>query len=162
MSSLGERIAYYRKKEGLTQEVLAEKCSVSAQAVSKWENGLSAPDISLLPQLAELFGISCDELLGVQKKEVTAVVPGLMDMTKLMFKLRVKSVNGDVVNINLPLSIAEVFIKSGSLKSAGGGESDMLGKIDFAQLFAAVQMGAIGKLLEVYSADGDVVEGWVE
>lgn len=63
-STLGERIKYYRKRLGLTQEQLAERMGVSAQAVSKWENGLSCPDISILPNLADVFGISMDELLG--------------------------------------------------------------------------------------------------
>ena len=48
----------------MTQEQLAERMGVSAQAVSKWENNLSCPDISVLPELAEVFGISVDELLG--------------------------------------------------------------------------------------------------
>ena len=69
MKTLGERIAYYRKRRGLTQEQLAEQCSVTPQAVSKWENDLSAPDISLLVPLAELFGISADELLGKEKAQ---------------------------------------------------------------------------------------------
>ena len=43
MNILGQRIAYYRKKAGLTREELAEKCSVPPQAVSKWENDISAP-----------------------------------------------------------------------------------------------------------------------
>ena len=68
MQTLGERITYYRKKNGMTQEQLAEKCSVTPQAVSKWENDLTAPDISLFPRLAELFSVSTDELLGVRKK----------------------------------------------------------------------------------------------
>lgn len=62
--TLGERIKYHRKRLGLTQEQLAERMGVSAQAVSKWENNLSCPDISILPELAEVFGISLDALLG--------------------------------------------------------------------------------------------------
>lgn len=62
--SLGERIKYHRKRLGLTQEQLAERMRVSAQAVSKWENNLSCPDISVLPELADVFGISLDELMG--------------------------------------------------------------------------------------------------
>ena len=68
MNTLGQRIAYFRKQKGLTQEALAELCSVSAQAVSKWENDLTAPDISLLPRLAEIFSVTVDELLGAKKE----------------------------------------------------------------------------------------------
>ena len=62
--TLGKRIAYHRKRLGMTQEQLAQRVGVSAQAVSKWENNLSCPDITILPELASIFGISVDELLG--------------------------------------------------------------------------------------------------
>lgn len=62
--TIGDRIKFHRKRLGMTQEQLAERMGVSAQAVSKWENNLSCPDISVLPELAEIFGITVDELLG--------------------------------------------------------------------------------------------------
>ena len=64
--TLGKRIVEHRKRLGLTQDALAEKLSITAQAVSKWENDLSCPDISMLPKLAAIFGISTDELLGLE------------------------------------------------------------------------------------------------
>lgn len=66
--TLGKRIAEHRKRLGLTQDALAEKLGITAQAVSKWENDLSCPDITMLPKLAEIFGISADELLGMEQK----------------------------------------------------------------------------------------------
>lgn len=68
--TLGKRIAQHRKRLGLTQDALAEKLGITAQAVSKWENDLSCPDITMLPRLAEIFGISTDELLGMEAKGV--------------------------------------------------------------------------------------------
>lgn len=68
--TLGKRIVSHRKRLGLTQDALAERMGVTAQAVSKWENDQSSPDIGALPKLAEIFGISTDELLGVERKEV--------------------------------------------------------------------------------------------
>ena len=62
--TLGKRIMQHRKNLGLTQDQLAEKLGVTAQAVSKWENDQSCPDISMLPKLAELFGTTTDALLG--------------------------------------------------------------------------------------------------
>ena len=62
--TLGKRIASNRKRMKLTQDQLAEQLGVTAQAVSKWENDQSCPDITMLPRLAEIFGISTDELLG--------------------------------------------------------------------------------------------------
>ena len=62
--SLGEAIRYHRTRCKMTQEFVAESLGVSRQAVSKWENNLSCPDITILPELASIFGISVDELLG--------------------------------------------------------------------------------------------------
>lgn len=61
---LGNIISAQRKKLGLTQEQLAQKLDVTNQAVSKWETDQSCPDVTMLPKLAELFGISMDELFG--------------------------------------------------------------------------------------------------
>lgn len=65
-TTLGKRISAHRKRLGLTQDQLAERVGVSAQAVSKWENDLSCPDISILPKLASIFGTTTDELLGAE------------------------------------------------------------------------------------------------
>ncbi len=166
MNTLGERIAYYRKSCGMTQEQLAEKCSVTAQAVSKWENDLTAPDISLLPKLAELFHVTTDELLGVQKTETVAIDPELVDLTKMLLKIRVVSKGGDKVNVNLPLSIAQALLENGKLRDIlsekNDGKLDFLKEIDLAQIVSLVRMGAMGKLVEVRSANGDTVEVWVE
>ena len=64
--TLGKRIVQHRKALGLTQDQLAEKLGVTAQAVSKWENDQSCPDITMLPKLAAIFGITTDALLGSQ------------------------------------------------------------------------------------------------
>lgn len=68
--TLGKRIAGHRKRLGLTQDALAERLGITAQAVSKWENDQSCPDITMLPRLAEVFDCTTDELLGLPKKEV--------------------------------------------------------------------------------------------
>ena len=68
--TLGKRIMENRKKLGLTQDQLAEKLGVTAQAVSKWENDQSCPDITMLPKLAEIFGTTTDTLLGWQAQPV--------------------------------------------------------------------------------------------
>ena len=62
--TMGKRISDLRKNKGMTQEQLAQLVGVTPQAVSKWENDLSCPDISILPQLAEALGVTTDELLG--------------------------------------------------------------------------------------------------
>ncbi|MBR4279032.1 MAG: helix-turn-helix transcriptional regulator [Clostridia bacterium] len=59
---IGENIKALRIEAGLTQRALAHKLCVSMQAVSKWEIGTSYPDITLLPQIANLFSVTVDRL----------------------------------------------------------------------------------------------------
>lgn len=61
---IGERIRILRKRRGLTQSALASSVGVTDKAVSKWERGLSSPDISLLAGVSRALGVSVDELLG--------------------------------------------------------------------------------------------------
>lgn len=61
---LHEQITFLRKQRGITQEALARSLGVTNQAVSKWESGQCCPDIQLLPELAQFFGVSIDSLLG--------------------------------------------------------------------------------------------------
>lgn len=67
---IGEFICKLRKEKGLTQASLAEKLSISNRTVSKWENGDGMPDVTLLPDLARELGITVDELLSAEKKEL--------------------------------------------------------------------------------------------
>lgn len=64
---INENLKKLRKEKGLTQEQLAARLNVSFQAVSKWECGESYPDIVMLPSIAQIFGVSVDELLGMEK-----------------------------------------------------------------------------------------------
>ena len=65
--TLGTMIAELRKQRGMTQLELAEKMGVTDKAVSKWERDLSCPDINSIPNLAEIFGVSVEELMQVKK-----------------------------------------------------------------------------------------------
>ncbi len=64
--TFGEMLAALRKEKGMTQLDLAEKMGVTDKAVSKWERDLSFPDINSIPKLAEIFGLSVDELMQVK------------------------------------------------------------------------------------------------
>ena len=67
---IDKKIIYCRKKEGLSQEALAEKLGVSRQAISKWETGEATPEISKLILIAKTFGVSTDWLLSEDDPEV--------------------------------------------------------------------------------------------
>ena len=65
--NLAKQLKTLRTKKGITQEKLAEYLGVSYQAISKWENSITTPDISLLPDIAGYFGITVDQLLQVEQ-----------------------------------------------------------------------------------------------
>ena len=66
--TLGNMIAELRKQQGMTQLELAEKMGVTDKAVSKWERDLSCPDINSLPNLAQILGVSVEELMQTKKE----------------------------------------------------------------------------------------------
>ena len=114
-NTLGSRIGECRKKKGITQDQLSEHIGVSSQAVSKWENDLSCPDITLLPQLADYFNITIDELLRGEKSQVVQVVSeeDRKDFNKKLLKVYVNSEQGDIVKVNLPLGLVKVAAEIG-------------------------------------------------
>ena len=160
--SLGKRLADLRREKNWTQDVVAEQLDVSPQAVSKWENDISCPDILLLPRIADLFCITLDELFG-RKEAETRLVPEeeRLPADKLLLKIRVNSSRGDKVNVNLPIPLVKAALELGmKLPQVSG--NDALQNIDFNQILLMVDNGLIGKLVEVESADGDTVSILVE
>ncbi len=77
---LGKKIRQLRFKAGLTQEQLAEKIGIGPQSVSKWENAVAMPDITLLPQLAEIFGVSIDDLFDLTTEQRLNRIENRMDV----------------------------------------------------------------------------------
>ncbi len=73
--TLSEKLYNLRRKQGLSQEALAEKLNCSRQVISKWENGTTTPDAEMLQQYSELFGVSIDYLVKEDIKEPTSVQP---------------------------------------------------------------------------------------
>lgn len=64
---IGEKIKQLRRERGFTQEEMAAHLGISYQAISKWERGDGCPDITMLPALARYFGVSLDELMGMEE-----------------------------------------------------------------------------------------------
>ena len=77
---LGKKIRQLRFKAGLTQEQLAEHVGVSPQSVSKWENAVAMPDITALPLLAEVFGVSIDDLFDLTAEQRLNRIENRMDV----------------------------------------------------------------------------------
>ncbi|GAB6926213.1 hypothetical protein JCM10914A_01960 [Paenibacillus sp. JCM 10914] len=87
-----QNISLHRKRLGMTQEQLANRLGVTYQAVSKWENGQSCPDLMLMPGLADLFGITIDEIFGRSGNQVD-LRSGLV--LELLFDGDVRDRNGE-------------------------------------------------------------------
>ena len=138
--TLGSRIAELRRKKNMTQEELAAELGVTPQAVSKWENDLSCPDITLLPK--------------EERKPIKDMI----------LRVVVNSKAGDKVRVNLPMTLVEVGLQMGMQmpQVTGGSAAEAMKSIDIEQIFKLVEQGVIGKLVEVESADGDTVEVFVE
>lgn len=74
MESIGRRIAELRKKANMTQMELADNMGITFQSISNWERGNTMPDISKLPEIAELFDVTIDELLGKESKLIKNII----------------------------------------------------------------------------------------
>ncbi len=162
--TIGKRIAQLRKEKGLTQDELSQMMEVSAQAVSKWENDQTCPDIASLPKLAKILGVTVDELLS-GKEENAPVVRVLepearKELKDMMLRIVVDETYGDHVKVNIPMALVQVALEMGMELPQLSGNS-ALKNLDLAQLVNMVRQGAIGNLLEVES-DNEVVRIFVE
>lgn len=163
--TIGNRIAKFRKAKGMTQEELASQLGVSSQAVSKWENDASCPDISLLPQLCKVLGVTTDQLLTGKNDEVKMLpAEERKSIDQLTLRVKVNSIRGDKVRVNLPMSLVKVALELGVdiTPNIHGGNMEALSNLDLNKIVELVERGAIGKLVEVESAEGDTVEVVVE
>ncbi|MBQ6841141.1 MAG: helix-turn-helix transcriptional regulator [Bacilli bacterium] len=110
---IGKFIAEYRKKNNMTQEILAEKLGVSKNAVSKWERGLCLMDMSLLKPLSEILGVSINDILAgekidniLYKERAEENLVNVIDESKRISKKRKKI----IIALSIPLIAFVVYI----------------------------------------------------
>lgn len=163
--TIGKRITKFRKAKAMTQEDLAGKLGVSSQAVSKWENDASCPDIGLIPQLCKELGITADELLTGKSDEVK-LVPATerKSLDELVFRVKVDSPDGDRVRVNLPMTLVKIALEVGAdiIPSVSGEAGNTLKNLDMHKIVDLVERGLVGKLVEVESSNGETVEVVIE
>ena len=161
-NTIGKRIAALRREKGLKQEELARTLDVSSQAVSKWENDQSCPDICLLPKLAKLLGVTVDTLLTGEEKPAAVLKPAAerKDLADMMLRIVEDSADGEKVRVNIPMMLVQVAIDTGMNMSTVSGSGAMK-NVDWAQILSLVQSGVMGNLVEI--EDGkDIVRIFVE
>lgn len=156
-ATLGARIAELRKKKGYTQEEFSDMLGVSPQAVSKWENDLSYPDIMLIPQIASIFDITTDELLtgkALEKEEVkeTVRIQPSADISKLKLRIQVLHPSKKPVNISLPLLLVKKVARIGNGISGIVGSAALSGD-QMEQILSLVDNGIQGEILNIVAED---------
>ncbi len=188
--TFGEKLNYLRKKAVLTQDEVAKQLGISPQAVSKWENDLSCPDIMLLPEIARLYGITVDALLeqGIsedaapptaapkpsepyaepkKKEKESGAARKRADIQSGISYLKVKVItqNGDNVNVRLPVSLLGSF--KGMMKNLNIAGNGVRGSIDLSafdidEIISIVESGAMGDIAHIVTQNGDIIDVFVE
>lgn len=178
--TLGTQIGIYRKKQNITQEVLAQKLGVTNQAVSKWESDQCCPDVMLLPKIADVFGVSIDALFGHStpetEKRTTYQLPwaddGTLRAVIFVGRCLVEShpgaekitieYDGDVSNLDSAFSVScgdvEGNINAGSGVSCGDVDGNVIagGNVNCGDIAGNLKAGGNVKCGDV---DGDVNAG---
>ena len=118
----------------------------------------------MLLEIAQMFDTTVDFLLGKENVAETLLIPEekRKDPNLMLLKIRVSTQDGDKVKVNIPLAIAKILIASDNSNFTFGDKSISLKDIDFEQLLSMIDQGVIGKLVELETAEGDIVEIYVE
>lgn len=151
MKTIGENIAYFRKKNKLTQEELAEKLSVTSQAVSKWECDSSYPDITGMQALAKTLGVTVDELINGEQQ-----LPEVSEAPKEKIDRRIVLINVEAtdttVTTRLPVSFVKKSIENGMFKKIVGEEAfENMGALE-----DMIDSGLTGTFVEVDNPEAQV------
>ena len=133
---IGSNIAALRKEKGITQEELANALGVSAQAVSKWENNSSCPDVSLLTVIADYFGVTVDALLRSGAEEITRADSPSTDNNvaaahggKRNVRIKVTQPNGKETNVKVPFGVVKMGLGVGNVFGLQRDVADKIGAL---------------------------------
>ena len=168
--SLGQRIAHLRKAQGFTQEALSEMIGVTPQAVSKWENSQSCPDIMTLPHLAKLLNVTIDALLTGEEPAAAPSGQPVRPLEELIVRIMINEQDGNRFNVNLPFVVFKLGARFGMLSitwNGNGGETSaeekasILASLDFGTMVRMIESGVRGKLVDL-DDDGERLVIWTE
>lgn len=152
--TLGRRIQALRKEQSLTQEALAERMGVTPQAISKWENDLSCPDILSLPQLARELHVTVDTLLT---GESSAPAAPEKKPEELIVRIAFTA-EGTHACLNLPFTVFRLgamydLISFTISVNEGDIDAEKIAKamagVDFKQIVRLIESGVTGTLVDI-------------
>jgi transcriptional regulator with XRE-family HTH domain len=153
MASIGENIAALRKKAGLTQEELSEKMCVTAQAVSKWENDLSCPDIEKIRSMAKLFSVTVDELLNGGKDVPVLKSDEPEKIAKRILHIQVNTGGDTRIHCRIPTAVFLKAAENGTLDKLIGEELEG-GQLEM--VLEIIKSGTVGSIVSVDQGDSHV------
>ena len=151
MNTIGQNIAYFRKQKNMTQEELAEKMSVTAQAISKWECDTSYPDIITVQALSKTLGVSVTELL-----EGISTLPQFKDAPQEIIDRRIVRIEvqtkGTKIVTRFPVPAMKKAIENGTLEGLLDDDFE-----EVASILGMIDEGMTGRLVDVNTPDTQVV-----
>ena len=158
--SIGSFIAVLRKARGLTQRELADKLGVSDKAVSRWERDETAPDLYLIPAIAEIFGVTADELLRGERSGETAAQEKQSEKTERQIKTVLKAVRTKFLTKTLICTlIAIVGLLAAMLCNFGFYRAELGFYIGLIFFVTAAVMEIIFAVIAVSSLDAEEFDG---
>lgn len=151
MNTIGQNIAYFRKQKNMTQEELAEKMSVTAQAVSKWECDTSYPDITVIQALAKILGVSVTELLeGIQAPpEIKDAPQEIIDRRIIRIEVQTRETK---IMTRFPVAAMKIAKDNGTLEK-------LVGEDAYESVVSTLNMideGITGHLVDVDNPEAKV------
>lgn len=156
MNTIGKNIAYFRKKAGFTQEELSKKMSVTSQAISKWENDLSYPDLPSTKMLADILQVSTDELFNGEVNYPLATDEDEDQIARRILVIRVQNEENESwgtpatnVTVRFPVSVLLEASENGTLRELV--DDDEASSIEMAM--GMIKKGVTGTLVDVQTGD---------
>jgi len=146
-NSIGNNIAKYRKQAGMTQAELAEKINVSVQAISKWENDISHPDVERIGELALALNTSAESIINGESSVLTTTLKSNVDFSKrlILITVNVTSIKRTDITLRIPM---ELFVKAkedGTLNTVIG---DSMKDIP-ESVFEMIMSGVVGPIVNI-------------
>ena len=152
-NTIGQNISVFRKKAGMTQEELSEIMNVTSQAVSKWENDLSYPDLETVNLLSRVLGTTVDAILNGENTVPTVKVADGDNIDKRIMVLSTKVKHPMEATANLRLPLALLYkLKANDKLAEVVGEDEVKWVEEALELAKA---GVVGTMLCTHTEDVD-------
>ena len=157
MTTIGSNIAYFRKKAGFTQEELSEIMNITSQAISKWENDLSYPDLANAQKLACVLKVSMEELLNGDTKHPVATNADAEQIARRILVIHVQTAPNESYGtkatsstVCIPVSVLLNAFENGTLHELLG--EDITGS-QAEMIINIIKQGVTGTIIDQQTQD---------